>query len=1418
MNAVQEIVLAIKLIFNNQNYFIMEKRKFSNGRNLLRFSKPIIAIFLLFCSYLSYAQTTALACNDQVQVSLDENCEAEIIPDMILEGTYTQPWSQFTVRISNVIGNIVNKPGFHSVTITDIVTGNNCWGNILVEDKYPPQIEVCPCEEGNDDPDCRFLCTDLDGILNGDIDVPFPVVFENCTNYTYNPSNKVYDYGCDGKVLVRSYIFTDGYGNKSETCESFIYFDPVELDDVTPPTPLVQLTCGAKTSPLDIFNYFKPLIGEVAARRNAYPTVNGQIINQNGPCTLAAAKTDSEILACGPTCTDSKKIIRTWTVLDWCSGEVGTFLQIIKATDITPPVIVAKDLTVSTDPWACTANIVFPAPISLTDNCSGNLTYKVDGPLGVQIVFQNNIQKWVALDVPKGTYNFYYKGYDCCENVGIDTVRITVADLMSPVAISKEFVVVSLTNGGDGKGIAKIFPQSIDNGSHDACSAVKLEIRRDTDNCNVPGNDTYNDDGHSFDGNSDPNHPDYDPDKGNSVKFCCADLTGVENGVQFGIVKVWLRVWDDADMNGIYGTAGDNYNETWSHVRVEDKLPPALHCPNDITIECYQNAEDLDLTGRATAFNTCGSAEVDYTDNGSVNSCGNGTIIRRWFIKSQPNIFCTQRIYVKPTPSGQVYITWPQDITTDCKNLPLDPKPIYSGGPCNLLGHALESDTFLVEDGACMKILNRFTVIDWCIYDINGTSNVGKWTYTQVIKVIDNTAPVITCTDKMFEVNDNGDVDNDGNKCELKSLTLTKSAEDNGDCASKWLKWIVLVDLYGDGVTDYEYSSFLPSGDANLNNDTNGNGIKDRYLSASGSGENISITIPDDIQGSMNNHKVLWKVFDGCGNNSSCQENIMVVDKKKPTPYCLSLSTALMISGGVELWARDFDKGSFDNCTRSQDLLFTFDQARPVSSKLHLEHYFKGNGLDATLAEFNAGEAQRWLPSSKSSSLIFNCDDLPEAAVEMTVWDEKLNFDYCTVTLTLLDNQGACGGNLSASISGNIKVEDKGLNRATIHLSGAGNTIVKEVNSDNGGKYNFGYNPMYIDYEVSGHKNDDVVNGLSTLDLVMIQRHILNVAKFTTAEQIIAADVNNDKKVSSADLVELRKVILGAKSKFDFNTSWRFLDAKTPIANFNSPWPLDEKIDIDQLSSPMNDQNFNAIKIGDVNRNAVTNLTNNTAENRSGKVSTFIVDEQQVTTGNIYKLNLNLRDQDVIGLQSAILTEGLEIISIEFDGNTEESFYNLKSNDLAFISWNSADNKTALRTITLNVKAVKNGLVSNMIAINETGLQSSAIIGESLEEQSIQVVFRTLQSDVVKEFELYQNEPNPFKESTSISFNLPQAQEAQLSIFDVNGKLLYTDKKFFNKGKNSFTVNTLNLGLTGVMYYQVESGEFTATKAMINLK
>ena len=62
----------------------------------------------------------------------------------------------------------------------------------------------------------------------------------------------------------------------------------------------------------------------------------------------------------------------------------------------------------------------------------------------------------------------------------------------------------------------------------------------------------------------------------------------------------------------------------------------------------------------------------------------------------------------------------------------------------------------------------------------------------------------------MYEVDDNGDVDKDGNQCEKRGLMLTNSATDQRSVCFRLVEVDSLVDLWGDGVNEYEFSSFVP--------------------------------------------------------------------------------------------------------------------------------------------------------------------------------------------------------------------------------------------------------------------------------------------------------------------------------------------------------------------------------------------------------------------------------------------------------------------------------------------------------------------------------------------------------------------------------------------------------------------------------
>ncbi|MBK8490769.1 MAG: T9SS type A sorting domain-containing protein [Saprospirales bacterium] len=92
--------------------------------------------------------TQTMACNDNVQISLDETGCVEILADMILEGGPYHCYDDYIVEVLNQFGfptgnqvccSDVGKT--KTVRVTDPDTGNKCWGSVKIEDKLKPIIE-----------------------------------------------------------------------------------------------------------------------------------------------------------------------------------------------------------------------------------------------------------------------------------------------------------------------------------------------------------------------------------------------------------------------------------------------------------------------------------------------------------------------------------------------------------------------------------------------------------------------------------------------------------------------------------------------------------------------------------------------------------------------------------------------------------------------------------------------------------------------------------------------------------------------------------------------------------------------------------------------------------------------------------------------------------------------------------------------------------------------------------------------------------------------------------------------------------------------------------------------------------------------------------------------------------------------------
>ncbi|MGA7160955.1 MAG: endo-1,4-beta-xylanase [Bacteroidota bacterium] len=85
-------------------------------------------------------------------------------------------------------------------------------------------------------------------------------------------------------------------------------------------------------------------------------------------------------------------------------------------------------------------------------------------------------------------------------------------------------------------------------------------------------------------------------------------------------------------------------------------------------------------------------------------------------------------------------------------------------------------------------------------------------------------------------------------------------------------------------------------------------------------------------------------------------------------------------------------------------------------------------------------------------------------------------------------------------------------------------------------------------------------------------------------------------------------------------------------------------------------------------------------------------------------------------------------------------------------------------------------------------------------------------------YELNQNFPNPFNPATSIRYSIPSTSKVTLRVFDILGREVQTLVNSTQApGEYTVSLNAENLA-TGVYFYQLSAGTFTATKKLMLLK
>ncbi|MCB0615349.1 MAG: hypothetical protein KDC75_18655 [Phaeodactylibacter sp.] len=173
-------------------------------------------------------------------------------------------------------------------------------------------------------------------------------------------------------------------------------------------------------------------------------------------------------------------------------------------------------------------------------------------------------------------------------------------------------------------------------------------------------------------------------------------------------------------------------------------------------------------------------------------------------------------------------------------------------------------------------------------------------------------------------------------------------------------------------------------------------------------------------------------------------------------------------------------------------------------------------------------------------------------------------------------------------ISGTVRREDgEPVPGAAAYLDGQDNFPIL---TDTLGVYRMDGLAAQQDYSIGMDRDGDNLNGVSTFDLLLINKHILGVELLDSPYKRLAADVNNTQSITTLDMIILRRLILGLDIGFPSQPSWRFVPASYIFPEPENPWAEDfpEQIPIQGLPvSGLSGRDFIGIKIGDVNLDAI---------------------------------------------------------------------------------------------------------------------------------------------------------------------------------------------------------------------------------------
>jgi len=731
-----------------------------------------------------------------------------------------------------------------------------------------------------------------------------------------------------------------------------------------------------------------------------------------------------------------------------------------------------------------------------------------------------------------------------------------------------------------------------------------------------------------------------------------------------------------------------------------------------------------------------------FQDSTAPDHCELGNIVRTWtFVNDCGKVFkASQKLIFKPHSDFEVI--FPPDMVMDCSmSENLDslsvPMPLIKDAETENLEIIYHDSLIQDSSSVCMVLVRKWQVLDRCVY-----------------KTQRNLFPDFILNDSMV-------ADASERYCVYRAL------KDNGDGYIQYNQIIRFIDQNPPqlNIPDtlvsasdncktnefYLYPSInddcSPSGNIQLEAFLNGP-LKFKLTINNG------VLIPGGL--SVGIYTLVLIGRDPCGNVDSTHAVITIGDGSMPVPFCSNavVSVGLPESGQMKIYAKDFDAGSSPGCGAGS-LRFSFS------------------------------------PNTEDTIKTLTCDSTGLRSYR--IWMTNINNLQATCNISVMVNghQNGCGPSGELLISGSVTTGQQfGIHQVNLKFEPTSFNAITDVN----GLYQSPNLPFGQNYILRPSKQDNPVNGVTSLDLLVMEKHILGQVLLADPYLRIAADINQSGTISVSDLIELRRLILGSIAGFGKNENWNFLPAEYMFVDPENPWIYPKILELKNLTSSISNANFIGVKTGDVNYSAALGL--NELESRANEFVELQFKTQDIPGGQ----RLNVYSRSVIS-SNQVLQMGFRLqhaaSSCQYAGGQiklraeEFNFHSGVEFKMAWVNPQGKDLNTADPILSIDFFGFAGPVRPQLLA--SKSFASFLYFNER--EFAIKWSEKTTENNATKLF------PNPGKEEVNIDFFVDDLSAHSISIQSINGRNVYIKKPTLKLGWNHILLNKSDLGGPGLYYF-----------------